>query len=437
MFEPEGDVLVIIKLKNNCWKGNYFVSNIIIPKQLNIKDKLALMNDDAKYEVGADSDAESTALLCAGNIKGKASPPKVPKMFLASRCIFNCAYCGCRCSREERDNYCNTPSELAKMAVDEAIRNGHGVFVTSAIYKNADYTQELLAETIRIMREEYRYSGFIHAKVMPGADPQLIERTGKYANRLSINIEVAQSSGYKRIAKQKNKTNILTPMSSISEQILSAKYEKRSFATSQTTQLMAGSTNEDDRTIMRLSQALYSKYRLKRVYYTAFQYRHMAKGYEDEDLQITKTPYWRMARLYQADRLMQLYGFTSDDVTPVSEPNLYEDIDPKAAWVLRHMDMYPVEVNKADFDTLIRVPGIGITYAKRIIEARRHCIITYDILKKMRVSLKRSIYFITCNGQYKGNNIIFSPDLRNVLTTRHDELSIFNSLAVDEPNPCG
>lgn len=413
------------------------MSNIIIPKQLNIKDKLSLMNDDAKYEVGDDSDAENTALLCAGNIKGKAAPSKIPKMFLASRCIFNCAYCGCRCSREERDNYCYTPAELAKMAVDEAKSNGHGVFVTSSIYKNADYTQELLAECVRIMREEFCYGGYIHAKVMPGADPLLIERTGKYANRLSINIEVAQSSGYARIAKQKNKTNILLPMRSISEQILGAKYEKRSFATSQTTQLMAGSTNEDDRTIMTLSKALYSKYRLKRVYYTAFQYRHEAKGYENEDLQLVKTPYWRMARLYQADRLVQLYGFSPDDVTPESEPNLYEDIDPKAAWALRHMDMYPVEVNKADFDTLIRVPGIGITYAKRIIEARRHCIITHDILKKMRVSLKRSIHFITCNGQYRSGNILLSSDIRNALTTRHEQLSITNSLTVDEPNPCG
>lgn len=412
------------------------MSNIIIPKQLETPDRLALMRNDAKFEVGADCDAENTALLCAGNIKGKPGPPKIPKMFLASKCIFNCAYCGCRCSREERDNYCNTPAELAKMAVDEAKRNGFGVFVTSAIYRNADYTQELLAECVRIMREELYYSGFIHAKVMPGADPLLIERTGIYANRLSINIEVAQSAGYNRIAKQKNKTNILAPMHNISEQICGAKYEKRRFATSQTTQLMAGSTKEDDRTIMTLSQALYSKYRLKRVYYTAFHYRHEAKGYENEDLKITQTPYWRMARLYQADRLLQLYGFSPNDVTPEEEPFLSEDIDPKAAWALRHLDMYPVEVNKADFDTLIRIPGIGITYAKRIIEARRHCTITHDVLKKMRVSLKRSIYFITCNGQYMGGSSLFSADIRNMLSTGHDELSIFNSLTVDEPDTC-
>lgn len=168
------------------------MSNNIIPRQVNTEEKLALMNDDAKYEVGNDSDAEHTALLCASNIQSKASPPRIPKLYLASKCIFNCAYCGCRCSHEERSNYCNSPAELAKMAVDEAKRNGHGVFISSAIYKNADYTQELLAKSVRIMREEYSYGGYIHAKVMPGADPSLIEQTGKYANRLSINIEVAR-----------------------------------------------------------------------------------------------------------------------------------------------------------------------------------------------------------------------------------------------------
>jgi len=413
-----------------------FVFNIILPKQYSIEDKLALMQDDAKFEIASDSDAESTALICASEVKSISSPAKIPKMFLASKCVFNCSYCSCRCSREERNNYCNTPEELARLSVIAAKNNGHGVFVTSAIYKNADYTQELLAESVHIMREKLYYNGFIHAKVMPGADPLLIARTGKYANRLSVNIEVAKSSGYERIAKQKNKTNILTPMRNISSLIMSAKNEKRKFATSQTTQLMAGSTEEDDRTIMTLSQALYKTYRLKRIYYTAFQYKHEAKGYENENLKLTSTPYWRMARLYQADRLMQLYGFTPDDITPPIQPNLEYDIDPKAAWALRHLDMYPVEVNKADFDTLIRVPGIGITYAKRIIEARKHCTITHDILKKMRVPLKRCIYFIICNGKYKGGNVLFQTNIRHYLSTDLEQISIYNSLTADEKDSC-
>ena len=407
------------------------MSSIIFPKQLTIDEKFDMMNDDGKYEVASDRDAEFTAISCANDITAPKAPPKVPKMFLSGSCIFNCAYCGCRCSREEKTGYCNTPKELAEMAVYAAKQNGHGIFVSSAIYKNADYTQELLAESVRIMREDIGYKGYIHAKVMPGADPLLIQKTGLYASRLSVNIEVAQSSGYERIAKQKTRANILTPMRNISEQILGAADEKRKFATSQSTQLMAGSTNEDDRTIMTLSEALYDKYRLKRVYYTAFQYRHEAKGYENENIPMTATPYWRMARLYQADRLLQLYGFTPDDVTPESYPNFESDIDPKAAWALRHLDLYPVEVNKADFDTLIRVPGIGLTYAKKIIEARKHCVITHDVLKKMRVSLKRAAYFITCDGQYKGGSVLDAENIRDYLTTGHEQISIFDSLATD------
>lgn len=387
------------------------MSGIIIPKSLDTEAKLALMNDDARYEVGADFDAESTALLCAGAVRGRPAPPKIPKLFLSSACTFNCAYCACRCSRENRQNYVNSPAELAKMAVGAAKRNGHGVFVSSAIYRNADYTQELLAESVRYMREALGYKGFIHAKVMPGADPLLIARTGRYADRLSVNIEVARSAGYQRIAKQKNRTNILTPMGGIAGQILRAKDDHRPFASSQTTQLMAGSTGEDDRTIMTLSDALYRKYRLKRAYYTAFHYEHEARGYEDENLPMTATPFWRMARLYQADRLLQLYGFSPDDVTPPSEPNLYEDLDPKAAWAIRHLDMYPVEINRADFETLIRVPGIGITGAKRILEARRYGALTHEMLGRMRISLRKSVYFITCSGRYLGGGLTLSPDI--------------------------
>lgn len=412
------------------------MSNIILPRQISIEDKIELMRNDAKFEVANDYDAENTALECASGITGKKAPSKIPKMFLASKCIFNCAYCGCRCSREERDNYCNTPGELAKMSVDAAKENGHGVFVTSAIYKNADYTQELLAESVRIMREDLCYKGFIHAKVMLGADPLLIAKTGKYANRLSVNIEVAKSQAYERIAKQKNKSNILTPMRNISDLISGAKYERQEFATSQTTQIMAGSAQEDDRTIMTMSQALYRVYRLKRVYYTAFQYRHEAKGYENEDLQFTSTPYWRMARLYQADRLMQLYGFSPDEITPMEQPNLECDLDPKSSWTIRNLDKYPIEVNKADYESLIRIPGIGITYARKIMEARKYCIITHEILRKMNISLKRSIYFITCNGQYKGGNVLSGLYVRNHLSTGDEQISIFDSLAAVSDNTC-
>lgn len=404
------------------------MSNVILPKILDIQEKLALMKEDSKFEVASDSDAEATAIACASEIKSKPTLPKVPKVFVSGSCVFNCAYCGCRCSREEKSVYCNTPAETAQFAYDEAIKNNHGIFISSAIYKNADYTQELIAESVRIIREELFYPGYVHAKVMPGADPELIARTGQYASRLSVNIEVAHSSGYNKIAKQKNKENILTPMGNIAEQIKYAKYEKRKFAISQTTQLMAGSTKEKDRDIIILSKALYKKYNLKRVYYTPFQYKDDAKGYESENLEPVSTPYWRMSRLYQADRLLQLYGFSPDDITPENQPDLEEDIDPKASWALRHLNMYPVEVNTADFDTLIRVPGIGIIYAHRILEARKHCIITHEVLKDLKVSLKRCIYFITCNGKYRGGHVLSSPNIRNYLVSKDNNISIISSL---------
>lgn len=404
------------------------MANIIIPEKLDMVRKLLLMRDDAQFEVGCDSDAERTAQICAGAIHGKSAPPKIPKVMLSNNCLFNCAYCCCRSSREKNHIYANQPRELAKIAVDNAVKNGHGVFITSAIYKNADNTQEMLAECVRIMREELCYHGFIHCKVMPGADPALIAKTGLFADRMSVNIEVAKSEGYAQIAKQKNKTNILTPMGEISEQIAAARYERRLFARSQTTQLMAGSTGEDDRTILKLAAALYRKYKLSRVYYTAFTLLHDAAGYDPEELPRTATPYWRMARLYQADRLQQLYGFSPDDITPPDAPYLDEEIDPKAAWALRNISLYPVEVNRADFDTLIRVPGIGLTYARRIIEARKTCTITHDLLRKMRIPLKRCSIFITCNGRYEAGNALDSLNLRYMLAMS-DRLSISTTLA--------
>ena len=375
-------------------------------------EQVSMMADDACYDVADYRGSDSACIpdySAVASIKAAAAPPKVPKVFLANDCSFNCAYCGCRASNERRRKYCLKPPELAAIAVDEAVKQKRGIFLSSAVYKNADYTQELIVETLRIIRRELRYSGYLHAKVMPGADAELIRRTGQYANRMSVNIEVARGDGYQMVAKQKNRDNILTPMRQISSMIREARdcagrqgacrHPAPRFATSQTTQLMAGSVGETDRTIMSLSQALYSKYRLSRVYYTAFTYLYPVRGY---DLPPYQTPHWRMSRLYQADRLMKLYGFSADDVAPESCPNLSQDVDPKAEWALRHLDMFPVEINRADYDTLLRVPGIGIIFAKRIIEARRGAPVTHEVLGKVGVSLKRCQYFITCGGKFNG-----------------------------------
>jgi predicted DNA-binding helix-hairpin-helix protein len=172
---------------------------------------------------------------------------------------------------------------------------------------------------------------------------------------------------------------------------------------------MAGSSEENDRTILRLSKALYNKYNLSRVYYTAFHYLDHAKGYDD--LPFTQVPIWRVKRLYQADRLLQLYDFTTDEITPEQAPELCESMDPKIAWALRNIHLFPIEVNHADYEQLLRIPGIGITYAQKIIRARRYGTVTHQTLRKIGVALKRSTYFITCNGKQEGGNLLANPEL--------------------------
>jgi len=405
--------------------------------KMSFEDKVILMQEDARYDV-ADAQLSYGSEVSEqevipdpsmfADIHSKQLPAKVPKSFLSNICSFNCAYCGCRASRDTNSRYCNTPRELAEFSLKQARTQGHGIFITSAIYKNANYTQELIIETLRILRKELFYDGYIHSKIMPGVDATLIEKTGLFANRLSVNIEVAQNAGYERVAKQKNKENILIPMQQISNLVKNSKQYKNNgypiIAKSQTTQLMAGSVEETDRTIMCLSKALYKKYDLSRVYYTAFHYENQAKGYE---LPFTATPLWRVRRLYQADRLMELYGFTSDEVTPEDTPNLSEYMDPKINWALRNIHLFPIEVNTAEYELLLRIPGIGIIYAQKIIRARRYGIVTHQTLKKIGVALKKSSYFLTCNGRYEGGNMISHPELlRQMFTeeTRTNDLSI-------------
>ncbi|HQM39149.1 MAG TPA: biotin synthase [Clostridia bacterium] len=404
------------------------MTGLIFKNEYSYSEKIQQMQNDAIYDIGFDSDTQNAGLKAANKILCTNKRMTSHKLFLSNNCVFNCAYCGCRCQKEKDYAYTFTPKELAKLAVEQAKIHKQGIFISSAIYKNADYTQELISKTLKIMRNDLGYKGFIHAKVMPGADPIVIHETGLYANRLSVNIEVAKSSGYEKIAKQKNKNNIINPMTEIYEQIQEHSKNNNIFATSQTTQLMAGSTNEDDRTIMRLSTALYKKFNLKRIYYTAFTYKEQAKGYEEEQLPIIRVPHWRMVRLYQADRLTQLYGFCFNDVTPESNPFLNEDIDPKAAWALRNMDIFPIEVNKVDFNTLIRVPGIGLVYAKKIIEARRYCKITHNMMRRMKIPMDKCSYFITCNGKFEKDRKVSEENIKSVLVSKHTQISIYDLL---------
>jgi len=404
---------------------------------ISTEEKIELMRVDTGFDV-ADNDNVCIPDFSAikSEIKSPASLPKVPKVMMSNECTFNCAYCGCRAGNEQRKRYTNIPKELAQLSVDEAINNDRGIFITSAIHRNADYTTELIVETLKCIREGHGYKGYVHAKIMPGTDFELIRKAGFYANRLSVNIEVAKSEGYEKIAKNKTKENILTPMQHISMLIKATRDDNSRFAprfaSSQTTQLMAGSTGESDYEILRLSKAMYNKYDLKRIYYTPYHYETPAKGYDD--LEFYSTPQWRMKRLYQADRLMQLYGFTPEEITPEQASDLVSDLDPKAAWALRNIEIYPIEVNKADYEKLLRVPGIGTIYAARIIKARKYCKITYDVLKALGVALKRSKHFITCNGKFHGESCETIEDYRNLLTNPLDtpDSEMFFSNSVED-----
>lgn len=420
-------------------RNGYSMVYITPDHTLSPQEKFQQMQEDSRFDVADPLLSYGTTVSeqeCIpdssmfSDIHSKQAPPTVPKVFLSNQCSFNCAYCGCRAGRENTSRYCNTPREMAEIALQTAKNNGHGVFITSAIFQNANYTQEMIIETLRILRKDLFYDGYVHAKVMPGTDPLLIEKSGRYANRLSVNIEVAQNAGYERIAKQKNKDNILTPMQQISNLVRNSRQYKSNgspiLAKSQTTQLMAGSTNETDRTIMTLSKAMYKKYNLSRVYYTAFQYTKEAKGYDD--LPFVSTPVWRVKRLYQADRLLQLYGFTPEDVTPEVAPNLTQDLDPKMSWAIRNLNLFPIEVNTADYEELLRIPGIGLTYAQKIIRARRYGSITHQTLRKIGIVMKKSSYFLTCNGKYEGGNLLAEPELLSQMFSEESSPSFASML---------
>lgn len=353
---------------------------------------LSAMAEEARFEIATDGEAAGVRAA------------RVPKLFMSNDCRFNCAYCTCRATRDA-PRYCHEPRALARLA---AQGGGRGVFITSAVYRSPDETQERIVAVLRALRGEQGYRGYVHAKVMPGADPGLIALTGQYADRMSVNIEVAHSAGYARLARQKSRETILGPMEQIHRQIAAARAVRRPFAASQSTQLMAGSLGEDDRAILTLSAALYRRYQLARVYYTAFQYRHRAAGY---DLPPAATPAWRVGRLYQADRLMQLYGFTADELAPEGAPNLDPALDPKTAWALRHRERFPVEINRADYDTLLRVPGIGPTWAGRILRARRLAPLSLASLRAMGLPLGRCRYFICCGGRGDGPALLDRPEL--------------------------
>lgn len=380
---------------------------------MELADKLTILAYSAKYDVactssGVDRAGRHGSLGCctAPGICHAFTPDgrcvSLLKVLYSNACAYDCSYCVNRRSQDIR-RATFTPRELAELTIGFYRRNYiEGLFLSSAVLGSPDATMEKMIEALRILRQEYHFNGYIHAKTIPGADPRLIEQIGLLADRLSVNIELPSEVSLNQLAPDKKKAAILKPMGQIAAQSAQSRqelavYKKApAFAPAgQSTQMIIGASPETDYHIMRLSEGLYKKYALKRVFYSAYLPIVADRRLPALD---TQPPLLREHRLYQADWLLRYYHFSVAELLSREEPNFDPYLDPKCSWALRHPAFFPVEVNTAGLEELLRVPGIGPKSARRILQARRIQRLGMPELKRIGVVLKRAQYFITCNG---------------------------------------
>lgn len=383
-------------------------------REPSLMEKLRILSDAAKYDVSCSSsgverrgDGTGIGNCSAGGLCHSFGADgrciSLLKILFTNECIYDCRYCVNRKSNDvERASF--TPDEVCELTIQFYRRNYiEGLFLSSGILRNPTYTMELIYEAVRKLRTEHRFQGYIHVKAIPGADPGIIEKIGYLADRMSVNLEFPTADSLRMIAPNKNRRNILLPMRQIQKGIVANKNELTVFkkapafvAGGQSTQMIIGATPETDYQIMYVAESLYQKYGLKRVYYSAF-----VNVNEDTTLPAVaaEPPLLREHRLYQADWLLRFYGFKAEELLSESHPNLNVMLDPKEDWAVRNLQYFPVEVNRADYYLLLRVPGIGVKSARRIVQARRSSILRFEDLKKIGVTLKRALYFITCNGK--------------------------------------
>ncbi len=381
---------------------------------MTVMQKLEILTDAAKYDVSCSSsgverkgDGTGIGNAAAGGICHSFSSDgrciSLLKILFTNECIYDCKYCINRKSNDvPRASF--TPDEICELTVQFYRRNYiEGLFLSSGILYSPTYTMELIYEAIYKLRTLYRFQGYIHVKAIPGADPEIIRRLGLLADRMSVNLELPTAEGLQRLAPNKHRKNILAPMRMIQQGITQNKNElmvyrhASSFVPAgQSTQMIVGATPENDYQIMMVAENLYKKFDLKRVYYSAF-----VSVNEDKDLPALPggPPLLREHRLYQADWLLRFYGFEAKELLSEDKPNFNVLLDPKADWALRHLEQFPVEINRADYQTILRVPGIGVKSAQRIVRARKNGNLSFEDLKKIGVTLKRALYFITCNGR--------------------------------------
>ena len=418
---------------------------------MEISEKLRILSDAAKYDVSCSSSgstrkntpdgigtAAKSGICHTFSADGRCI--SLLKILLTNYCVYDCQYCINRSSNDvERAAF--TPLEIADLTIEFYKRNYiEGLFLSSAVIKNPDHTMELIIETISILRYRYKFNGYIHAKTIPGASSELVEKLGLMVDRLSVNIELPSSESLKTFAPQKTKENILKPMTQIRQSIAQSRNEialyrhAPSFAPAgQSTQIIIGASPESDRTILTLSQNLYDHFKLKRVFFSAY----VPLG-KNPLLPTTAPPLLREHRLYQADWLLRFYKFRADELLSDENPNFSTLIDPKCEWALRHMELFPVEINTAPYEVILRIPGIGVRSAQKIIKARRYTHLSFEDLKKMRISLKRAKYFITVNGKTFDNMHIRIEHTASALLAMEGfaQVSLFDEPSMEDRIKC-
>ena len=381
---------------------------------MDLFEKLTILSDAAKYDVAC----TSSGVDRKGNGRGMGNSiapgichtfsadgrcVSLLKILFTNECIFNCAYCLNNCNSDvKRASF--TPEEVCTITMQFYRRNYiEGLFLSSGIMVSPNYTMELIYQTVYQLRNIHHFNGYIHVKAIPGADPALVEKTGFLADRMSINLELPTAEGLKKLAPYKSRHTILKPMRQIQNGILANKNELMVYRKAphfvpagQSTQMIIGATPENDFQIMSVAEGLYQKFGLKRVFYSAFV---NVNGNSSLPSPLTGPPLLREHRLYQADWLLRYYHFKVSELLSADRPDFNVFLDPKCDWALRHLEYFPVEINSASYQTLLRVPGIGYKSAERIVKARRQNTLDFSDLKKIGVVLKRALYFITCSGR--------------------------------------
>lgn len=382
--------------------------------EMTIMEKLGILSDAAKYDVACTSsgversgNGKNMGNCAAGGICHSFSADgrciSLLKILFTNECVYDCKYCINRKSNDvQRATF--TPEEVCELTIQFYRRNYiEGLFLSSGIIKNPDFTMERIYRTIFLLRKKYCFNGYIHVKAIPGADAGLIQMTGFLADRMSVNLELPTAEGLRNLAPNKHRKNILTPMRQIQNGIMENRNEITLYRNApkfveagQSTQMIIGATPESDYQIMSVAEGLYDKFALKRVFYSAF-----VNVNEDSTLPALGSgpPLLREHRLYQADWLLRFYGFRAGELLDEKRPYFNVMLDPKADWAVRHLEQFPVEINRASYEMILRVPGIGVKSAQRIVRARRTANLDFESLKKIGVVLKRALYFITCNGR--------------------------------------